>query len=252
MKNIVSRRKALTTGLVASSGFMWSKSFGLSSKNILGSTSFKGRYASLVKHGQALNDNYMLWSLMTCDSPEEITEEIMNMRKEGSYNSIIKYSSNDKYKEEICSNLLFWILERESVQFKLLRFENYSELTSKLSSKEIQERTINAMRQFGELEVESINSKLENGYGPTDNFNESLQGTMGSFIEPKPVYKDQLIQLNDLVSGVIYSLIKPKHNAISKVKLNLQFYGRKAFGIEDGNIDDGRIAENITLRTAEF
>jgi len=194
----------------------------------------------------------MVWSLLTCEDPEGLTKVISSIREKNKYFTELSYSSNDKYKFDIASSLFEWVANERGLKFTIFRFNDYQTLTDKLSSKELQERTINAMRSFDIKGLSSINMKLENGYGPSDEFNESLQGTAGFEMKPERVSSDDFIQVNDLVSGTLYSIMHPKGQPKSELKAGLNRRFMEIFKLDPKEIRDGEIGGNISLKTLKL
>lgn len=252
MEKNISRRNALTTALVASSGFLWSSSAGRSSFSPKRIFSFEGLYGSLVKHGQPKNENFMVWSLLTCENPKGISEIISSIRDKNKYRTRLSYTSNDKYKTGIASSVFEWVANEKGLQFSIFRFGEYQSLTDKITDKELQERTLNAMRSFDIKGLTSINTKLENGYGPSEEFNNSLQSTTGFEMTPERVSSDDLIQINDLISGTLFSLMNPKGQPKSKLKLELNRKFLETFRLKENEIRDGQIGSNINLKTLKL
>ena len=252
MKKNISRRNALTTALVASSGFLWSSAVGKPKTSPKGIFSFEGLYGSLVKHGQPRNENFMVWSLLTCEKPENFSQAINSLREKNKYRTKLSYTSNDRYKLEMASNVFEWVANERGLQFMIFRFRDYQSMTDKLSSKELQERTLNAMRSFDIKGLTHINTKLENGYGPSSEFNDSLQNAAGFEMTPERVSSDELIQVNDLVSGTLFSLMNPKGQPQSQLKQDLNRRFMEIYKVGEKGIEDGQIGSNISLKTLQL
>ena len=63
---------------------------------------------------------------------------------------------------------------------------------------------------------------------------------------------DELIQINDLVSGTLFSLINPKGQPKSELKTRLNRRFLEIFKLSEKGIEDGEIGSNITLKTLKL
>ncbi len=96
---------------------------------------------------------------------------------------------------------------------------------------------------------ESISSKVEDRYGPSDKYNEKFQKAHGVANNVKNAKFDKIIQVNDLVSGIIFSIFA-EQLIQSKVKLELKEYlnSKVTLNKNGGSFNSGRIKiKNINL-----
>lgn len=246
MSNIFSRRKALQAGFGVSAGLLL-PTLGLrasSSKSATGKI-VNNNYASIAKHGNFRNEDLTLWSLMELDNANQLRGVLTSARQSFDYRAKIKYSSNDKFKIEICKHLIDKVATHNKVKFKMLVFEGYAASIQDASPAKIDERLVSFYSQLSANVTNEIFIKASDAFGPSELFNDSVNTAGGFNLTANRTYEDDLIQLNDLISGLVYAIYR-KVEVHSNTKLELIDYFKKVYNLE-GGLQVGTLGNNITF-----
>jgi len=164
-------------------------------------------YASIVKHGRPKGDNIMVWSLAKVANPAAIDRVVEELRSNHRYRTRIKYSSNDKFKVRICTELIDYVVKSRDIAFKLIVFENYNSITKGLAPKEFQQRMLNAYNKLTMGGIRQVDIKAEDNFGPSEEFRSNVENLSGYSIKTATTRDSNLMQLNDLISGLFYALL---------------------------------------------
>jgi len=247
MKNALSRRNIIKSSMAVSAALLVNP---LSAGDIIEKSkeniSFNSKYGSIAKHGNLVNDDFMLWSLLSGEGVAKLNDKISELRGSKRYKSILSYSSTDRYKLDICKAIIDLIAQEEAVTFDMVYFKGYSDRT-KVSPMKLEQLKANIYRHFRGLGLSEIYIKSEDGFGPSREFISSTSEVSGMTPVIQRVYSDNLLQLNDFISGTVYAIIKEGHKVKSKVKLELIDHFKKSFEIRD-DFREGDIGKIITIK----
>jgi len=240
MNKKLSRRNALRTGLgVTGALLLGNGAYASQSKSILDNifTNVEDNYASIVKHGRTKGENLMVWSLMSITNVEAVSTEIENYRAATKYNSELKYSSNDIFKIDYAKSIIDFIAVSENINFSMVAFKDYKEIFSGLSPDNYQQRIINMYRELPSSGVSKVLFKKENLFGPSLEFTNAMLEVNGYSMEMTNPKSDSLIQINDFISGLVFSLLR-SIAVTSESKLELISYFKEKMGLPaEVNID---------------
>ncbi|MBP6235760.1 MAG: hypothetical protein KA536_06450 [Saprospiraceae bacterium] len=209
----------------------------------------EGPYSTLVKHGHPKTEAIFVWSVMTVNDPAGFLSMIDGILSKHNYRSEIRYSSTDKYKIDPAKQIIDYILNDKNVSFDIKIFNVNPRDFHKLSPTEYNGKIENLYKETVPSGINgSIASKVEDRYGPSDSYNEKFQQRHGIKNNTKNPKLDKIIQVNDLVSGIIYSIFA-ENKSRSKVKLELNDYLNSKFSFEKSNgnlnIDPFKISKII-------
>lgn len=188
-------------------------------------------YSTLVKHGHPKEDNKFLWSVMTVKDELEFLNKIDEILLKNRYSSALKYSSTDKFKIIPSKQVIDLIISDQNVSFDITVFKGDSKQFRNLSPLEFNKKMDDLYKKtLINGVVGSISSKVEDRYGPSDKYNEKFKNVLGISNNVKNAKFDKIIQVNDLVSGIIYSTFADA-KVKSKVKLEINAYLNGKIGL---------------------
>ena len=212
----------------------------------------KGAYSCLVKHGQAKRDKLFSWAVLSvADGANEIRAQLEEIKEKFKYRTELKYSSNDRYKEEVSKEFINFFIKSGMV-IDVLMFQGDAKKLRSISPMKYQQKMIEA---FGNLRSMEINSKdlvmkVENQFGPSRKFKESVMVEHGFSMVLGMGKFDVMLQLNDLISGIVHGFIsgnEPK----SRVRKAVNDYFGERFGVKYGSWVD-MIGKNIRIKYFEI
>lgn len=253
MSTLFNRRKALKTsaGLIAGSVFAFTQNGYAFSGNKAESKEDVG-HLSLVKHGEMKTEKVIVWSVLNAADREVINRDMSELRSQYRYKPEIKYSTNDRFKVDMCNGMINYIKGNGKLKFEMRVFRLSNGTLSNLSPTAYNEKVLSLYDAMGikDNPQGSLFIKAENAFGPSAEFNDRVLNSFSKehrIVNPK---KDDIIQLNDLISGIVFSIIcKPDLGSVIKRKVNDHF--KEVFGIS-GNIKDSMtIGDNINLKFIE-
>jgi hypothetical protein len=225
MKTLVSRRNVLKSSMAAVAAIALPKSNELLGVDTV-SNKNNSANAFLAKHGNNQSEWEYLWSMMKVQNWNSSFTAVDQILKNNNYFTKIKYSSNDKYKLEPAKELIDFVLSPQSgVSFDMVLFESNPQIFKALSPRE---RHIKSDLLYSNIlsvsgAVNLFVQKTEDRFGPSAAYINKFQDIHGREMVPVNAKNDLLLQLNDLISGICYSIIT-SHHIKSEIKQELNDY----------------------------
>lgn len=180
----------------------------------------------LVKHGHYSKDNKFLWSIMTVANENKVTVDIKAILNKFKYYTQLKYSSNDRYKIMPSKQIIDYILSPSSgITFKMTLFDNVPDQFLNLSPSKL---NLKKSKLYEKIIDKNINSKiiekLEDRFGPSSAYNDKFLQIHKKEHEAVNANSELLIQVNDLISGICFSILTSKSiKSTTKTELNNYF-----------------------------
>ncbi len=203
---------------------------------------------SFVKHGQLGLTKDIVWCIMHASNKENLNNKILKLRSDLNYRTELKYSKNDKYKIDFGKAIIDLVYKGDWLEFDLLKLELDQNSISLSDSKDFNEKSLNIYKSF-DLKLDkliALECKEDYSFGATTDLNNltvSLCKMDHKFVNVK---ENNLIQINDFISGIIYSNMNPTKTQ-SWVKVELNNYFNDAFKCEEIKTDMV-LGKNINIK----
>lgn len=226
MNSLTNRRDAIKTSLAVGLGALL-PTFNAKSESKDSSLDalVTAQNVYLVKHGHHVKDTQYLWSILRVTNEAFVLSQIQSILNSHQYYSKIAYSTNDKFKYNPARDLITLALDPSSgISFKMVMysgnpqsFQNISAGTMNIKNTAIYNHVLTNISNAKIIE------KSEDRFGPSTDYNDKFVQLHGLTHEVRNVKSNLLLQLNDLISGLCYSIITSK-SLHSTAKININNY----------------------------
>lgn len=176
----------------------------------------------LAKHGQPKSDPLFLWSSMVVNDLSRFDEALNRILNDTKYRSQLTYKSSDKYKIAPAKEIIRFIMsDADNTRFDIFLVQsdpdNFKDLPPIDFNKKMDDLyKIVIPDDHGGVIV----MKAEDRFGPSDAYVRDFTSTHGVESRAINAKMDKFIQVNDLISGIIFSIFA-RPNVRSKVKKEL-------------------------------
>lgn len=179
----------------------------------------------LTKHGHQNKDSKFLWSSLTVTNESQLTNSIRTLLSSNKYFSQMTYSSNDKYKVVPAKALIDLVLQTKGISFKMVLFDSDPNDFKNLSPKDSNLKKTGIYKEMlKNVNGTTVVSKTEDRFGPSSSYTEKFNEVHGKGQETVNAKADLILQLNDLISGVCFSILTSKPLISStKIQINEHF-----------------------------
>lgn len=220
MSDTLNRRGALRTGFgFAVGSVLTTDAIGNGIYKAAKTFNLAGNYACIIKSGNPSVDNSMLWSLLEVTDIDKVNADLNSIRERHSYKSQIRYSSNDRFKLEVCKEMISYLSKSDLVQFNVINFISDPEIFLNISPTEFQVKIVSMFKELRPSlgEVEEVLIKSETQFGPSPDFIDAVKRETGYTLVPAHAKYDTKMQVNTLIGGNLLSIIR-KGDVASSIK----------------------------------
>lgn len=223
---MLNRRNALKlslgTAVLASIPFNGRASdhlFSLEAKN-------DGKHLSLSKHGNFKGDRLILWSVLSVLDKASALKSINGIFEKYNYKTELKYSSGDKFKVSPSMAIIDLISEIKGVEFNMIYFDSNPEKYADMNPSKFSDiiSSFYSKLSISKESSEEMLMKCESRFGPSDKHIEKCGLSLGKNMKTINAKEDRLLQVNNLISGVVYSFLHANSTKNeNKAKINKHF-----------------------------
>lgn len=239
MSDLLNRRGALRTGFGFAMGSVLTTE-AIGSGIHKAARSFHntaGNYACIIKSGKPSVDSNMLWSLLEVFDADKVDADLNAIRERHSYKSQIRYSSNDRFKLDVCKEMINYLSKSELVHFNVINFISNPEAFQNVSPRDFQIKIVSMFKELRPSlgEVAEVYIKSETQFGPSPDFIEAVKRETGYTLVPSHAKYDTKMQINTLIGGNLLSIIK-KVEVLSNVKKEVLGSFYNDYGINERDL----------------
>ena len=206
------------------------------------------KHQSLSRHGNFKDSEVLLWSVMRVGDKSKFLNDVEVILNNYKYKSEITYRSNDKFKFGPSRSLINLVASSSSVEFSMYYMKDATGAFSDLSPSAYHSKLADVFQLFelfGE-EANNLIAKSEGRYGPSDLMKDKISTAISGSIIPTNAKLDRILQVNNLISGLVYSFISETKTG-NKIKLDLREHFDEKYLISNKNNVNFTIG-NITVK----
>lgn len=214
MKSSTNRRDILRASVAAGIASLIAPITGNSVSSYINSESPlpPAKKAYISKHGHEIKDSYYLWSVLTIKNESKFLTDINAILTSHKYYSRVSFSQNDKFLVPVAKSIIDYVMSPTSgVTFNMnyyssnpSTFKNISPHQNNLRKNTLYSKLISGFSGY------SLIGKTEDRFGPSSDYLSKFSQTHGMDLTPVNVLSDKILQVNDLISGICYSIIVGK------------------------------------------
>lgn len=196
--------------------------------------------ANIVNHGNLKKGSLSVTSALICSDYEGLEADLLSIKSGFNYNTRISYSSHDKFKLDTSKAFIDYFVSSVQVE---LRIKVNQGLGVGLGGSQFNSVKNNLFNTLLGGFVGDVRVKSESKFGPSELHKQEFNALGGATLVPFNPVEDAAMQLNDLISGIVYSIFVGRTRNVTKVDLN--YYFLTSLGLSSvalGNYLDGRLS----------
>lgn len=225
MTSIINRRNVLKSSIVTAAALFIPKS------SILGAIAevppINTNRSYMAKHGNYISDSSYLWSVMKVADENQFLSFVADLLNEYNYFTKMTYSSNDKYKVEPAKRIIDAILSPETgINFYMTFLNSNPNIFTGLTPSALNQKKSNIYSKVlsNAGSTQHLIEKAEDRFGPSSSYSSKFKELHDASFEAINSKSSLMMQVNDLISGICYSIIANKmlHSSVKK-EINAYF-----------------------------